>query len=153
MGLDMYLKGRRYVSRWSGEGDAERSAKIAEQFPELTAFGSDEPVVNEVSAELGYWRKANAVHRWFVDKVQAGVDDCGSYPVTRERLQELRDTCERVAKFKHLAEGQLPTAEGFFFGNTEYGEYYYDDVQRTIEIVDRCLALPTQWEFEYHASW
>lgn len=153
MGLDMYLKGKRYVSRWSGEGDAERSAKIAEQFPELAAFGSDEPVVNEVSAELGYWRKANHIHRWFVENVQDGEDNCQSYHVSREDLEKLKVVCERVLGFKHLAETQLPTGSGFFFGNTDYDEYYYESVEETIKIIDRCLALPDQWDIEYQSSW
>ena len=27
--------------------------------------------------QIASWRKANAIHKWFVDNVQDGVDDCG----------------------------------------------------------------------------
>ena len=46
----------------------------------------------------------------------------------------------------------LPTGAGFFFGSTTYDEYYYGDLQETIEIIDRCLASKFN-SFEYQASW
>jgi hypothetical protein len=52
-----------------------------------------------------------------------------------------------------LAEELLPTASGFFFGSTEYNEWYIDDLKNTIEQLDKCLALPDDVEFEYHSSW
>lgn len=156
MGLDMYLKGRRYISKYIDERDTERSASIQNLFPELSDLedrwdkGS---VVNGVEAEVGYWRKANHIHYWFVENVQGGTDDCRSYRVDREQLTELRELCQRVLSFKHLANELLPTKEGFFFGNTEYGEYYYQDIEQTVKIIDQALKLPNIWEFEYHASW
>lgn len=144
MGLDMYLKGRRWISY--NENDTK--TKIADAFSEV---GDLE--VQEIVVKAGYWRKANHIHKWFVDNVQGGQDDCGNYPVSREKLQELLDTCDRVLKFQHLAEAQLPTQEGFFFGSTDYGQYYYDDVEETMNIVKKVLAMPDAWEFEYHSSW
>ena len=44
--------------------------------------------------EVMYWRKANAIHKWFVDNVQGGEDDCREYPVSNDQLIELRDTCK-----------------------------------------------------------
>ena len=42
--------------------------------------------------EIAYWRKANAVHAWFVNTVQDGVDGCQlSPPILSEHLTELRD--------------------------------------------------------------
>ena len=40
---------------------------------------------------MGYWRKANAVHNWFVDNVQDGNDGCKHYWVSKEDLQKLLD--------------------------------------------------------------
>lgn len=148
MGLDMYLKGNRYVH--FVDSDDAVSNKIAEQFPELA--GLDIPV-SYVTVEVGYWRKANAIHKWFVNNVQRGVDDCGNYYVSRDHLNELQQLCERVLAFRHLAVEQLPTANGFFFGSTEYDEYYFNDVEKTLDIINRALTLPTQWSFEYHSSW
>ena len=90
-----------------------------------------------------------------MDKVQAGVDDCGNYDVSREQLAELRDTCRRVLDFQHLAVEQLPPADGFFFGSTEVGDWYWQDLEDTVKMIDSILAdFPEgKWEFEYHSSW
>lgn len=144
MGLDMFLRGRRHI--WFDDHEAQ--SKIRQAMPDIGNLEVQEIIVN-----AGYWRKANHIHKWFVDNVQNGVDNCGSYPVNREKLQELLDTCDRVLKFQHLAEAQLPRQEGFFFGNTDYGQYYYDDVQQTLNIVKQALEMPDAWHFEYSSSW
>ena len=156
MGLDMYLTGRRSISQYRGREDGHRSRSIQDMFPELQAFRdqhSGNGCVTEIRAELGYWRKANAIHAWFVRNVQGGVDECQTSPVSREHLQTLRDLCQRVLDFRHLANELLPTQGGFFFGSTDYDEGFIEDLKSTIEIIDRALALPTSWTFEYHASW
>ncbi len=143
MGLDMFLKARMGLY---GRKDA-RSQKIQELFADT---GLE---VDGVDLEAGYWRKANAIHKWFVENVQKGIDDCGDYMVSREQLTELLDLCRRVRDFKHLAEDQLPTTGGFFFGDTGYGDGYYEDVDLTIRILERALELPPEFYFVYHSSW
>ena len=156
MGLDMYLKGKRYISNHFNEGDAERASAIQKHFPELegiTGHWGDKSCVQEVSIDAGYWRKANAIHEWFVQNVQGGEDECRPHHVSREDLTALKTTCEQVLADKKLARDLLPTASGFFFGSTEFDQYYFQDIEETVKIVDRCLALPTAWEFEYRSSW
>lgn len=148
MGLDMYLTAKRYVSDYNDQ-DKVISTEIMRHFPELT----NEQTVQYVTVRVGYWRKANAIHRWFVDHVQDGKDNCHSYPVPRELLQELRDTCERVLAFRELATAQLPPARGFFFGATELDEWYYRDLEETMRIIDAVMALPVDWDIEYQSSW
>jgi hypothetical protein len=161
MGLDMYLTGKRYLSKWAPEQDTERQSAIQILFPELADMQSqfDGSVVKEVCIEAGYWRKANAIHDWFVKNVQDGEDQCRPHPVSREQLAELKSLCERAIAARgrdfeeETSEDILPTASGFFFGTTEYDDWYYDYLAHTIEIVDRCLALPDSWDFEYCSSW
>ena len=50
--------------------------------------------------EVGYWRKANHIHAWFVDKVQGGEDDCSYYFVSKDDFLELKETCEKVVALK-----------------------------------------------------
>jgi hypothetical protein len=156
MGLDMYLTGKRYISKYFDDGDTDRANIIAEQFPELRErkgrWGDDSPVKG-VSIEAGYWRKANQIHKWFVDNVQGGQDDCGYYRVSREQLEELRDLCRQVLDFRHLATDRLPPQEGFFFGSKDIDEWYWQDVEQTIQIIEDALSLPDTWDFEYHSSW
>ena len=143
MGLDMYLNAKRFI--WFGED--ELGAKVAEAFPELKGKR-----VKEVVVEALYWRKANAIHKWFVDNCQEGEDDCGNYYVGREQLEELRQLV-----LKALAEKDatlLPPQSGFFFGSTDINDWYWDDLRHTAEGLERVLAeFPADWEFEYHSSW
>lgn len=105
---------------------------------------------------VGYWRKANAIHNWFVNNVQDGVDDCAFHDeVTKENLEELRDICHEVLCDPDMAEALLPTQGGFFFGSTVYDEWYIDDLKKTIDIIDKVLEttdFDTQMLY-YVSSW
>lgn len=57
--------------------------------------------------ELGYWRKANAIHAWFITHVGNGVDDYEPFPVSREQLRTLRDTCIAVRNSTKLVPGRV----------------------------------------------
>lgn len=118
----------------------------------------DEAVTSLIGTgeEIGYWRKANHIHAWFVQNVQHGEDDCGEYEVTEEKLRELRDICEKVLKSydEKVSAELLPTASGFFFGGTDYDSYYYDDVKDTIEILDNAIIHCTEnTTIVYSSSW
>jgi hypothetical protein len=106
--------------------------------------------------EAAYWRKANAVHKWFVDNVQNGEDECRPHYVEREQLEELIDDCMLViaAQDQELSEQVVPTASGFFFGYTEYNDTYYDDLKQTIEMLERVLKKYSEdYQFIYQSSW
>lgn len=153
MGLDMYLNGSRYISSYK-EADKVLSEDIAALLPELKGFGDiDDPAVSDLKIRVGYWRKANAIHKWFVDNVQEGVDDCRSHYVSRDDLLTLKQACVNVLADHSLAEELLPSMPGFFFGTTELDEWYFDSLQQTVDIVDRCVELPDDWTFEYQSSW
>ena len=103
--------------------------------------------------EIISWRKANAIHKWFVDNVQGGVDDCGGYKVTKEQLIQLHNECNEVLNNPNLAEQLLPTQPGFFFGGTEYDEWYFNDIDNTIKILEDALSDENADDFTYRASW
>lgn len=143
MGLDMYLNAKRYL--WHNKSDL--AGKVAEAFPELK-----NKRVKEVIVEAMYWRKANAIHAWFVKNCQDGEDDCGNYWVGREQLEELRDLILKALAEKDAS--LLPPQGGFFFGSTDVNEYYWEDLRSTAQAIEQILAeFPADWEFEYHSSW
>jgi hypothetical protein len=150
MGLDMYLEKRTYVRQWSHQTPEEQYNV------EVTKGG--EPVkidpkrVTYVIEEVGYWRKQNQIHQWFVENVQNGVDNCGEYCVSKAQLEELLDLCKKILNDNSLAEELLPTASGFFFGGTEYDEWYFDGIQNTIEILEGVLSDTTA-DYYYSSSW
>lgn len=51
-----------------------------------------------------------------------------------------------------VAEALLPSAAGFFFGSTDYDEYYVSDLCETVEQIDRALAIDGA-DFYYRSSW
>ena len=150
----MYITGKRYLRSWDND-DAETAKSISGMFPEL---GVDQGI-NQVETEFMYWRKANAIHQWFVDNVQEGNDDCGEYMVTEKEFVALRDACQAVIDDPKNVEKYLPTQGGFFFGNTEYNDYYFEDVQRTLDWLNTMLFVNKfdpkldQWYFYYQSSW
>ncbi len=109
--------------------------------------------IKYIVEEVGYWRKANQIHKWFVDNIQNGNDNCGNYWVGSETLKELLDVCKKVQADHSLAESLLPSASGFFFGGTEYDEWYFNDIDNTIKIIEECLADDGGDDFEYSSSW
>lgn len=119
--------------------------------------------------EVGYWRKANHIHSWFVENVQDGEDDCDYYEVTKDQLEQLLDICIEVRDVSKLvkdgdekyiqnptvAQTLLPTQSGFFFGSTQYDEWYLQDIRETIKILRKVLRT-TDFEKEiitYVSSW
>ena len=55
---------------------------------------------------------------------------------------------------KEEAANLLPVQEGFFFGNQEYNEYYFSDIQDTIDQIEKILKeYPEDWDFKYQSSW
>jgi hypothetical protein len=157
MGLDQYLYKRTYI--WSGEFIKED----VRQSVSVTKGGDPDPKIKPervkyVIEEVGYWRKSNAIHKWFVDNVQGGKDDCGTYVLNGKKLEELLNTCKAVIEDYGKTGGieahkLLPAQEGFFFGSTDYDEYYFGDVIRTIEVIEECFEDEFADEFEYTSSW
>ena len=150
MGLDMYLKASRFL--WSHGEEPERAKigkMISELYLEVAALE-----VDEIHTEAAYWRKANAIHAWFVENVQDSVDDCGYYDVSQGQLQELLDTVNKVLEDPTLAPELLPTRRGFFFGGSDYDEWYMDDLKYTKERCELLLGDAYKvWDFKYHSSW
>lgn len=112
--------------------------------------------ISEIVEEVGYWRKANAIHQWFVDNVQNGEDDCREYIVSKEALHKLLTLVNTVIANNGLGEALLPTQQGFFFGSTEYDEYYFEDLTLTRDILSKCLQEIEQnprSSFFYQSSW
>jgi len=143
MGLDMYLYGKKFIGF-----DKKEEKKLTKYFnlgfsPRYIVF------------DLIYWRKSNAIHQWFVENVQDGNDDCSKYYVNKNQLKELLNIIKKVLKNRGKAHELLPTQGGFFFGDTDYNKYYFDDLKRTKKELSNILNDKKfdDLDFEYHSSW
>ena len=166
MGLDMYLNKKTYVGANYEHNKVEGKISLKKQ---------ENPIkvnlkrVTYIEEQMGYWRKANQIHNYFVANIQEGKDDCGDYDLSIEIVFDLLDRCKKVkeslsnskthfVKVKNrwnsegdtfidvevfsntdLAQELLPTESGFFFGGTEYNKYYLETISNTINILEEIL--------------
>ena len=150
MGLDMYLTSRR--SFWDYQDEGVGAARVQALFDELP--DDIETSGTSVSVPFGYWRKANAIHNWFVQNVQGGEDNCQESWLSPDDMQKLLDTVNKVLADTSLAPTLLPTTSGFFFGGTEYDEWYWRDLEYTKRVLEKALdPAMDKWSFYYQASW
>ncbi len=81
---------------------------------DITVRGKKIPIdlkkVNCIRESFGYWRKANQIHKWFVDNVQDGNDDCKTYYVSTEDLEKLLNICKEVKEKAKLVDGKIKKA-------------------------------------------
>lgn len=162
MGLDMYLYKRTYVKNWDHNGpEGKHTITVKKGGKKLKHIQPKR--ISAIVEEVGYWRKANHIHKWFVKEVQGGKDECQLSHVDEGKLRQLREICQTIVDYfdkskigverikatfgddydetkydideKVLSE-LLPTASGFFFGGTAYDYWYYQNCKDTIEIID-----------------
>lgn len=187
MGLDMYLSKRTYVgNKWR---KPEQQLKVvfpeSEEDVSFPVHPTDinQSKISEIEEEVAYWRKANQIHEWFVQNVQEGEDDCKDHYVDMEKIEELVKLCKTVLekaktnipipddtsdwqawtkiviKNKKALEELLPTAEGFFFGGTEYNGDYLYELKQTVEQLEPLTEkgedgyYKCKGELVYKASW
>lgn len=187
MGLDMYLIKKTYIG---AEYEHRKITGTIDLKKDGVPIKINLKKVSEIEESVGYWRKANQIHQWFVTSIQAGKDDCQEYEVSKEHVLALLAICKEVRDSSKLVDGAikngdrlengvwipiiedgkeiqdsrkaeklLPTTSEFFFGGTDYDEYYYQDIENTIIILEEILASEPadQDYFEnsyyYRSSW
>ncbi len=109
---------------------------------------------------VGYLRKVNSIHNWFVNNVQGGIDDNLWHKVSKQNFLDLLETCNTVLNScklppsavlttdnyyrqaitnQAIAKKLLPTKDGNFFGSLEYDGMYLRDLQVTVKIIEDIL--------------
>jgi len=154
MGLDMYLNKEIYISEY------DKNKDLIDQIYNLLEVKDESNNYKhlEITLPAIYWRKANQIHSWFVQNVQEGVDECQESEVSIEDLKRLLDTVNKQLENKE--EIILKPQSGFFFGNTDIDEDYWQDLEETKKQVEREISFYDSekekgriWSFQYRASW
>ncbi len=102
--------------------------------------------------ELIYWRKASAIHNYFVELNDLpDGDNCQEIIITLENLKDLSDLCQEAVDNK--TGKNLPTTSGFFFGETKYGEHYFMNLQKTIEKLQPIIDNWIEEDEYYYYAW
>jgi hypothetical protein len=189
MGLDMYLYRTKKVKGLTADDygkidntisgvpkDAFKSIRASIKGRTKQSYSQLDEVVKErgvyskwlsIFEDIGYWRKANAIHNFLVQQCQGGVDECQLSIVRKTHLTDLLKRCKKAMSVKDIymndgiledgkgIEEYLPTTSGFFFGGTEFNEWFFNDVEETIELVEKVLK-ETDFKTQlicYRASW
>ena len=156
MGLDMYLECDAYVSKYLGRGNSEEERRatldtVLELCDELHLPVEDRDMGGiTITTHAGYWRKANAIHAWFVRECQDGVDECQRSYVSMDKLDELREACTRIIESAKVDDA-IPTHVGDIWQKGEDGEVVHTPVVEGVQhLLDTSLAeelIPTQGGF------
>ena len=156
MGLDMYLYGIKTFSALQ----ENKEKKFANDPAYVRTFEytsllnnhnlSDLPLDDttawasySIKLPLAYWRKANHIHGWFVKNVQGGNDNCAEYSVSRKQLDLLNTAATATLSAPSRAKEYMPTTEGFFFGSSDYNDYYFEELRSIAALTRSILDLPT----------
>lgn len=105
---------------------------------------------------VGYFRKVNFLVKYF-ESLGFDVEHQTPLYITKEQAIELRNRCQMVLDDHSQAEELLPTMDGFFFGSTDYDEYYFEDVEQVLKYCEETL-LPMFDELDdresiYFSTW
>jgi hypothetical protein len=155
MGLDMYLSKKIYVgNKYRNDNKLVKVIIPQDQTEVIFPIKKiDNKKISYIIEEIAYWRKANAIHKWFVKNIGEGVDDCKPLYVTEENLKELLNIINKILDNHGLAAELLPTQSGFFFGSTEYNDDYFEDLKYTKEVLEETLKDSNGVDYYYKASW
>jgi hypothetical protein len=104
-------------------------------------MGLDMYLMDAEGAEVGYWRKANAIHGWFVRELAGGVDECQPIHVSRENLITLRQLCLEALRDRNINEvPEAPTrSEISLDDNQDIGKILAERMasEATIAVMER----------------
>ena len=95
-------------------------------FPELEKQ-IDEEVKDYYLQYDAYFRKVNFLFAYYENKGKM-VEQYYAF-TDKEDIDDIISRCERVLADHSLANELLPTQSGFFFGGTDYDDYYFSDVK------------------------
>lgn len=137
MGLDMYLTKKKHL------GNAKLNLKVLDnEYEWYKNKGKTYSLDNCtcIVQEVGYWRKANAIHKWFVDNVQEGNDDCKEYWVSPNKLEELLDTCKKVKETAKIEMGKVVVCQRYNADTKQFEKEYEDgEIITNVEEIEKIL--------------
>lgn len=182
MGLDMYLHKKTYVKNWKGDKTENKHEVIVKGRhaghvrPERLSHVVEEVMYWRKANQVHNWFVQNCVtsNDWNGEEVWVTRDNlaelldicekvlAGSKLVAGKVTNGYRG--ENGKMIPNMEDGKLieddsvakellPSSDGFFFGSTEYNEWYLKDVEKTRDCLKALLAEPDESEFYYSASW
>ena len=151
MGLDQYLTKQVYVGAHWEHREVEVDIQVSVGGMPV-AIRPDK--LESIREHVITWRKCNAIHGWFDNRVEMGIENCQDYFFDQSVIWELLEDINKVLEDPDLASEILPTTSGFFFGNQEYDSWYFQDLEDTkSSLVESLNNDPPNVQYIYHAWW
>ena len=174
MGLDQYLTKRKFF--WSDEEKPKAVIQLEKQFKWKINEVELEAIYWRKSNQIHKWFVMNvqegeddcgnyelnkekleellAVVTKVIDSIE--LIDWEKYMSKKFndwKLIEVERT-QKIVKDSSVAEELLPNWGWFFFGSTDYDEWYYNDLVNTKKDIEGTLADHIEWMYySYHSSW
>ena len=126
MGLDMYLEKKTYIKNWDHMKPEEKTHVTIKKEGKVVKE-IDKKKITHIIEEIGYWRKVNSVHKFFVDNCGGGDDNCSNMYVNENVLADLLARCNRIVKECKLIKGKIANGQthkdGKWVDNMVDGKY------------------------------
>lgn len=182
MGLDMYLSKRKYVKNWDHDKDNKWQITVKHNGKVVKDDMPIKEIVYEAgywrkANQIHKWFTDNCNNgdddngqEYYVspDQLKTLYETCLEVIKGSELVEGKVKNGERynpdTGKFEpqfedgklikdpSVANLLLPTESGFFFGSTEYDQWYLRDIEETVDILEKCLA-DTSGDYYYRSSW
>lgn len=179
MGLDMYFEKRTYVKNWKHMSDEERHEvtvkgkeakhirpkrikEIVEEIGYLRKVNSVHNwIIQNVADGVDNCQEiylSETDMKELLTTINTVLESCElvdgiiNNGYTFENGEKKMNTEKgKVVKDSSVAEELLPNTEGFFFGSTDYDEWYVNDLKEAKEILE--TAVSEAGSIYYRASW
>lgn len=141
MGLDMYLRAKKYVGRIRSEIPQDLQQAFKEAFELSKVY------------EVGYWRKFYPLHNLIVELCEAQEDNCYEMYLDDRVIGEIIDTLNNwIEKIEtgtpyYEIDSEWSNMEGWFENKKEVIKY----IQKAILLFQKALRLSSDYDFYYYA--
>jgi len=180
MGLDMYLYKKTFVGTFGDEEQIKITGKRTEDIkPERISYIIENVGYWRKANQIHDWFDKNLET---ADGIENGADNYVSIDTLKQLLEVCKIVKEGSVMVKgkitngyrgtkdgwepilengeyiqnpELAQKMLPTSDGFFFGSTDYDQYYMYEVEETIKIIEEILKEDPEGygSYYYNADW
>lgn len=97
--------------------------------------------------EVAYFRKVNSLYGYFQNQLDDEYMAFVNYNVVDDIIDKAKSIIQKAKEtpndWQEFAKDTLPTCSGFFFGSTEYDEWYLEGVQL---IIDQLSSVLNDWD-------
>lgn len=151
MGLDIYFykvkteDGQNALNEMQELQELMDNETNEEKYNELQEQLAD---INPFKDEIAYFRKVNLLLSFFNYE-----ENCSFKEIDKTDIETLIENCNEVLKDNSKAELLLPTNGGFFFGNTDYNDFYFENIKEVRKTFKKIINKLNEDESIYMFCW